>query len=187
MKHPKGFAQIVVLLIIIGILAVGSVAYFAGKSSVLKKEANNSNYNPTTQQNYVSQQQITASQTNTIPFQNQQQQTSCAPTDTPSITVTSPIMGANYTVDQSITIYWESCNVNTFTLSLVSGGKDFGEIKGYHALDIDVSRFQHGSFQWIASNPAQAFTKLGTNSYQIVADSDWPPVLMKSGTFIVHQ
>ena len=54
MKYNKGFAPLVVLLIVLGVLAVGGVAYFAGKSSTPKNEvADNSNYFPTTEQNYT--------------------------------------------------------------------------------------------------------------------------------------
>jgi len=52
MKYNKGFAPIVVLLIVLGVLAVGGVAYFAGKSSAPKNEVSD-NYFPTTEQNYT--------------------------------------------------------------------------------------------------------------------------------------
>ena len=52
MKYNKGFAPVVILLIVLGVLAVGGVAYFAGKSSAPKNEvADNSNYYPPVQQN----------------------------------------------------------------------------------------------------------------------------------------
>lgn len=54
MKYNKGFAPLVVLLIVLGVLAVGGVVYFAGKSSAPKNEvSDNSNYLPTTEQNYT--------------------------------------------------------------------------------------------------------------------------------------
>ncbi len=52
MKYNKGFAPIIILLITLGVLAVGGVVYFAGKNSALKNEvADNSNYYPSVQQN----------------------------------------------------------------------------------------------------------------------------------------
>ena len=44
MKYNKGFAPILILVIVLGVLAVGGVAYFAGKSSAPKNEvSDNSN------------------------------------------------------------------------------------------------------------------------------------------------
>ena len=48
MKYNKGFAPLVVLLIVLGVLAVGGVAYFAGKNNS-KPVSNNPTYPPTTQ------------------------------------------------------------------------------------------------------------------------------------------
>mgnify|MGYP001579353697 FL=1 len=52
MKYNKGFAPILVLIIVLGALAVGGVAYFAGKSSAPKNEVtDNSNDYPPVNQN----------------------------------------------------------------------------------------------------------------------------------------
>ncbi len=52
MKYNKGFAPIIILLITLGVLAVGGVAYFSGKNSAPKNEVtDNSNYYPSVQQN----------------------------------------------------------------------------------------------------------------------------------------
>jgi len=52
MKYNKGFALVTVLLIILGISAVGAVAYFAGKASTPKNEVvDNLNYQPPVTQN----------------------------------------------------------------------------------------------------------------------------------------
>lgn len=52
MKYNKGFAPVVILLIVLGVLAVGGVVYFAGKSSAPKNEvSDNSNYYPPVEQN----------------------------------------------------------------------------------------------------------------------------------------
>ncbi|MCE9585687.1 hypothetical protein K8Q94_03655 [Candidatus Nomurabacteria bacterium] len=119
MKYNKGFAPVVVLLIVLGVLAVGGVAYFAGKSST-PKVADNSNYFPTTEQNY------TPPTTNNNPSQQQtpppannppQQQTPPpTPTCNPSITVLSPNGGEIYHVGQTVTVKWKSCNLSASTL-----------------------------------------------------------------------
>ena len=54
MKYNKGFAPVLILVIVLGVLVVGGVAYFAGKSSAPKNEVSD-NYFPTTEeQNYTS-------------------------------------------------------------------------------------------------------------------------------------
>ena len=54
MKYNKGFTPIAILLIMLGMMAVGGVAYFAMKSSIPKNElSDNSNYFPPTEQNYT--------------------------------------------------------------------------------------------------------------------------------------
>jgi len=105
MKYNKGFAPLVVLLIVLGVLAVGGVAYFAGKSSAPKNEvADNSNYtSPITNNNPPAQ---------TPPPQNPKQPTPL-PLCVPSITVLSPNGGEVYIAGQQITVKWTSCNVPT--------------------------------------------------------------------------
>jgi hypothetical protein len=49
MKYNKGFAPLVVLLIVLGVLAVGGVAYFAGKSPAPKSEVSDNSTIITTQ------------------------------------------------------------------------------------------------------------------------------------------
>src|ERR1035437_8270873 len=114
MKYNKGFAPVVVLLIVLGVLAVGGVAYFAGKSSTPKNEvADNSNYFPTTEQNYTPPttnnnppQQQTPPPANNPP---QQQTPPPTPTCNPSITVLSPNGGHVYQSGQQITVTWSTC------------------------------------------------------------------------------
>ena len=115
------------------------------------------------------------------------QQVSCAATDTPWVRISNPADGADYSVGESVSIDWQSCNVSTFTLGLVSGGKDFGEIHDYHNLDTDVSPLQHGSYAWTATNPAQGFTGSAINKYQIAAQSSSSPeAWARSVIFTVH-
>lgn len=120
MKYNKGFAPLVVLLIVLGVLAVGGVAYFAGKSSTPKNEVtDNSNYFPTTEQNYTppTTNNNPPQQQTPSPADNQQQQTPPpTPTCNPSITVLSPNGGEVYTAGQKITVKWESCNLSANTL-----------------------------------------------------------------------
>ncbi len=55
MKYNKGFTGVAVLLVVLGVLIVGGVAYFAGKSSAPKSEVNelndDSNYSPVDTEN----------------------------------------------------------------------------------------------------------------------------------------
>ena len=105
----------------------------------------------------------------------------CNNNSTPSITVLSPNGGETYTVGQNVTLSWTSCNVQNIWLGLGSGGKDFGEIT--YPNPVPASQ---GSYQWTATNPAQAFTGSGTNTYFIGFESQSPNVLVKSGNFTVH-
>src|SRR3990167_7163080 len=53
MKYNKGFAPVLILIIVLGVLAVSGVSYFAGKRSAPKNEvSDNSNYLPPVDQNY---------------------------------------------------------------------------------------------------------------------------------------
>ena len=62
MTNNKGFAPVIVLAIILGIFALASVAYLAGKNSTPKNEVRkNDTYFPMTEQNNVPQQQQTTS------------------------------------------------------------------------------------------------------------------------------
>ena len=177
MKYNKGFAPLIILLIVLGVLAVGGVVYFAGKSSAPKNEvADNSNYFPTIEQNYTP-----PTTNNNPPVQTPPLQNGCTPNDPPSITITNPIAGVSYTVGQNVTLSWTSCNVQNIWLGLGSGGKDFGEIT--YPNPVPASQ---GSYQWTATNPAQAFTGSSTNTYFIGFESQSPNVLVKSGNFTVH-
>jgi len=51
MKYNKGFAPVIILIIVLGVLAVGGVVYFVGKSSAPKNEVsdNSNQYPPVTQ------------------------------------------------------------------------------------------------------------------------------------------
>ncbi|MFA6077181.1 MAG: IPT/TIG domain-containing protein [Candidatus Paceibacterota bacterium] len=54
MKYNKGFAPVLILIVVLGVLAVGGGAYFVGKSSAPKNEvSDNSNYFPQADQNYT--------------------------------------------------------------------------------------------------------------------------------------
>jgi len=74
--NQKGFAPLAVLLIVLGVLAVGGVVYFTGKSSTPKNTVSD-NYFPTTGQNYTpptTNNNNTSSQT-PLPTNNPPQQT----------------------------------------------------------------------------------------------------------------
>ena len=54
MKNNKGLAPLVVLLVVLGVLVVGGVAYFAGKSSVSKNQVSDNSSHSFVQQNQIS-------------------------------------------------------------------------------------------------------------------------------------
>lgn len=109
------------------------------------------------------------------------QKNGCNPTDPPSITVTNPKAGMKYTVGQNVKIAWTSCNVQDIWLSFGSGGKNFGNIT--YPNPVPASQ---GSYQWVASNPAQAYTGSSTNSYFISFEGSPSNVLVNSGSFTVQ-
>lgn len=123
MKYNKGFAPVVVLLIVLGVLAVGGVAYFAGKSSTPKNEvADNSNYYPPVQQNQnpptinnnPPQQQTPPPANNPPP-----QQAGCNSNSPSTIKVLSPNGGEVYQAGQQITVKWKSCNVTPNSIGII--------------------------------------------------------------------
>jgi hypothetical protein len=123
-KNNKGFAPVLILIIVLGVLAVGGVAYFAGKSSAPKNEAVNNQNLQTIDQNDVS----STIDTN-VPVQNTTtvsnipstqvsatintapQQTECNSKSPSSIKVLSPNGGEAYQAGQQISVKWQSCNL----------------------------------------------------------------------------
>jgi len=122
MKYNKGFAPLVVLLIVLGVLAVGGVVYFAGKSSTPKNEVSD-NYFPTTEQNY------TPPTTNNNPPQQQtpppvnnpppSTSTACNSNSPSTIKVLSPNGGEVYQAGQQIVVKWKSCNVTPNSIGII--------------------------------------------------------------------
>ncbi len=104
MKYNKGFAPLVILLIVLGVLAVGGVAYFAGKSSAPKNEvADNSNYFPTTEQNnYTPPTTNNNPPAQTPPANNPPTQT--PPPATQSVGFISPTQGSTWSLGNSMSI-----------------------------------------------------------------------------------
>ena len=187
MKKNKGFAPILLALIIVALLAVGDIAYNAIKSSNTTPSRTSQNtgtnsYQPSENQNGSTNVPVQNQTINTVinnPTTNIITPTGCLPTSVPSITVTSPSGGEAYTLGQQITVKWTSCNVQNLYLGLVSGGKDFGELNTTPILA------SQGSLQFTVSNPAQSFTQSNINSYQIVIESQSPNVMVRSGVFSV--
>lgn len=111
MKINKGFAPIAIVLIIIAVLAVGGVAYFAGKSSnTLPPNVVPDNYQSSGNQNNIATPPVQNTQVNN-PVPNTQ--ADCLPTTAPWIKVLSPNGGETYTMGQSITITWKTCNAQS--------------------------------------------------------------------------
>lgn len=111
MKYNKGFTPTIILVIILGFLVVGGVAYFVGKSSTPKnKVVDNSNYTTSaTNNNSLTQ----------IP--------SPAPTCNPSLTVLSPNGGEVYKAGDKITVKWNSCNFSSSSNDIVVALHQNGE------------------------------------------------------------
>ncbi len=111
----RGFAPIIILAIFFGVLAVGGVAYFAGKSSAPKPEvSDNSNYYPPVEQNQNTNPPVI---TNTNPQENQQVQNNnqnslkCNSNSYPSITLLSPNGGEVFKVGDIMQVKYSSCNM----------------------------------------------------------------------------
>jgi len=100
MKLNKGFAPVAIVFIIIAVIALGGVAYFAGKSS-------NSVPQNVVPDNY----QSSGNQNNAVTPPVQNTEADCLPTTSPWIKVLSPNGGETYTVGQQITVKWTSCNI----------------------------------------------------------------------------
>ncbi len=114
MKLNKGFAPIAIVLIIIAVLAVGGVAYFAGKSS-----------NPLPQNVVPDNYQSSGNQNNavTLPVQNASVNTNattaCNSNSPTTIKVLSPNGGEVYQAGQQVTVKWESCNVTPNSIGII--------------------------------------------------------------------
>ncbi len=99
MKNKKGFAPVLILVIALGVLAVGGVAYFAGKSSAPKNDvSDNSNYFPPVDQNYNPP---VTSNTNVTP----------PVTANPSVTIISPNGGETFTQGGIISGSYTTANI----------------------------------------------------------------------------
>lgn len=109
MKYNKGFAPLVVLLIMLGVLGVGGVVYFTGKSSAPKSEvSDNSNNFTTTEQN------TPPTNYNNNPPQNQQVQTNNS-TNIGSSGLPAPI----FTTNVATNITSNSATLNASILGLM--------------------------------------------------------------------
>jgi hypothetical protein len=125
MKYNTGFAPIAILLIILGVAAIGGGAYYVGKSSnkspdtmmsesdylkeQVEKTANTSITNTNTQtktDTKVEEKANTTSNSNTS--------VACDSNSKPSITVLSPNGGETFTAGQQVKVTWKSCNVPNY-------------------------------------------------------------------------
>ena len=87
--------------------------------------------NPRTDTNVLNDISVTANFTENPTVTPTSPATDCIPTNTPSITVTSPNGGEVYTVGQQITVKWNSCNVsgiNSISLIQKNSGGGFSQV-----------------------------------------------------------
>ncbi len=142
MKYNKGFAPVLVLIIALGVLAVGGVAYFAGKNSAPKNEvSDNSNYFPATEQNY------TPPTTNNNPPATSNTNNVTPPVIAkPSITVNSPNGGEAWKRDTTQIIKWSSLNYSKVAyvdIRLVRTNGNSPYTTAYIAKNINISQNTH--------------------------------------------
>ena len=175
MKNNKGFAPIAIVLIIIAVLAVGGVAYFAGKSS-------NSLPQNVVPDNY----QSSGNQTNVAIPPVQNTEADCLPNTAPWIKVLSPAGGEVYTVGQNVNVEWTSCNVDKVFVAWAQGGHDKGLLSG----ETPISANQ-GSYRWIVPH---ADPSLPNSGFWIAVEKAVPQqnnqwtsgILAKSGNFSIQ-
>ncbi|KKQ07932.1 MAG: hypothetical protein US18_C0005G0019 [Parcubacteria group bacterium GW2011_GWB1_36_5] len=108
MKYNKGFAPILILVIALGVLSVGGVAYFAGKSSAPKNEVNdNSNYFPPVDQNY----NPPTTNNNTSVTSNTNSNVTPPVIAKPSITIISPNGGEKFVPGDILSVSYTTSNI----------------------------------------------------------------------------
>ena len=155
MKNNKGFAPIAIVLIIIVVLAVGGVAYFAGKSSKPLPQNVVENNLPPENQNNVTTPPVQNTQVNNVVNNTQ---TDCLPNTAPWIKVLSPNGGETYTVGQQITVKWKSCNIKSNNVALglkniTTGNESFQLTAPDNGkADFDFQGFPVGNYKIIICN-----------------------------------
>jgi len=152
MKYNKGFAPVLILVIVLGALSVGGVAYFAGKSSAPKNEVNdNSNYFPEEQNSNPP-----ATYNNNPPTNNQQQTNTQTPPvntqTTASITLLSPNGGEVLKAGGTYKIKWQASSSFTsdypkVSILLVGGSRDQAVTP-----DQTIIANNTGSYEWTIPN-----------------------------------
>lgn len=100
MKYNKGFAPLVVLLIVLGLVVVGGGAYMIGKNA-----SSNTEIIPFESVNPVVQEEVLPVKESLV----QKPSSDCTPTSSPSITVLSPNGGETYKAGEKVTVKWKTC------------------------------------------------------------------------------
>lgn len=124
MKKNQGFAPVLILVAVLVVLAIGGIAYFAGKSSTpAPQNVPENNSQLPENQNSVSNIPVQNTVTNNTANQQTQNSNPLPPTTcTPSITVLSPNGGEVFSLGQTINIKWSSKCINSNALVYLNIG-----------------------------------------------------------------
>jgi hypothetical protein len=162
MKYNKGFAPLVVLLIVLGLVVVGGGAYMIGKSSSTEKEIN-----PET---LIQKENYGEASLPTNDSVAQKPSSECTTTSSPRITVLSPNGGETYKTNEKIVVKWDSCNIPK-SHRLYIGLMPSGEFQGAPPTTVlSSSTLNDGAETFLLSG-----FSLSPNIYTVfISDNDLP-------------
>ncbi len=155
MKNKGIIGLGLILAIVLGVAVVGGGAYYLGKSKEENKEVNNQDQNLPVAENP----------------QTAQVSTGCVSTSQPFVKVLSPNGGEVFTIGDTITVKWESCNVSSGTNDLFIALHQNGEWK--NVIYLDNATLDDGSESFIISSDVLAGSykiRVGSPAARILQD-----------------